>query len=202
MLGKCVVLAGLAKRANQSQDDSYINLYETFNFEPADFKVVATFLIKSSFSPHVVKGLRGRIVLEGVKTKEDADAKAHLLAKAYHTASHLRLDPLQEQCVNKLRMLPDIGSSALMAVMIYFVRAHRYGHAVEAEMEEWLVDRASGDFWKVVAEEGETFARMMGENIHMRMGVLERIAGVGGKAMVVEEDDQEEMVEDEGEEVG
>lgn len=173
------------KPSDEQKEDSQIKLCD---IEAEDFKIVARYLIKGSFSPHVVKGRHGRSVIEGVKTSEDADALAQELAKIYRTASRLHFGALQQHCVDKLRHLPAVSPSALLLVMIYFNAAQGHGCTAEAEMEEWVVYRVSRNFWELVKTQGETFERMMADNIHLRMNVLDRAAGVQRQTKEWEDD--------------
>lgn len=153
-------------------------MHDTLETKAKDFKVVATFLIKGSFFPHIVKGHQGRPVLEGVRTDNDANTTAEHLAKAHHTASRLRFGALQLLCVDKLRVLPAVSPSTLMVMIIYFNGATRHGSTAEPDMEEWLVDRIANNYWQLTRNHGDSFSRMMEENIHFRRSVLDRVAGL------------------------
>lgn len=194
-LGQSAVLTALIHYADEKKEDTYIKLNEAYKTEPGEFKPVATWLCKGSISPHLIKGTKGRAVLEGVKTKEDAEKAAKIFAQVYHTAARFHLGALQKHCVDKLHVLPATTSLGLVYAAVYFNAAKRHEWASELKMEEWLVSRLALNILDVMEEEGIGLAQVLRDNIHLRMNVWDRVAGLQG----LEGDEEEEKEEDEAE---
>lgn len=187
------MLGALIHYADEKKNDSYIKLDEAHKIEARTFEPVAAWLNKGSISPHLIKGRKGRAVLEGVHTKEDATNAAKLLASVYYTAARLQLSALQMHCVDKLHYLPATTSLGLIWATTYFNGAKVHGWASEITMEEWLVSRIALIFWDMVAEEGYGLKTVLKNNTHLRMSVMDRVAGI---QKLVEEDEEEEWEED------
>lgn len=188
-------------QTNHQSPDTFINLSEHFDIGPEDFRPVATYLHKGSFSPETKTTRDGKIVVEGVVTEADADNAAQRFAQAYHTASLLQMGPLLQQCVEKLRRLPLVGPLALIIVTTYFGRAQQYACAATAGMEEWLVSCISGSFWRLIKENGMRFGRIMEDMPHLRMRVLDRMAAMRRRGED-EEDGEDGEDEEDGEDSG
>lgn len=121
--------------------------------------------------------------IDGVKTTQDADGFAQQLVKDYHTASLLRFDAMQQHCVGKLARLPPLSPMVILIVMTCFERTQKHQCGAEAEMEMWLVNIISREYWRLTSVEGSGFGRLMQRNAGLRNRVLRRVAEMGREAV-------------------
>lgn len=174
-LAQCVELSGLVHCTDHKGGESYIKLFESHEIDAKSFKPIATFLIKGSFSPHLIKGPHGP-VLEGLRTADDANEAAQRLGQIYNTASHLHFAELQQHCVEKLDYLPTLSPLGLRIVMTCFLRSTVHDCSAERGMQQWLAARIVGSFWELMREQGTAFVGFLQENDGLRRHVICEVA--------------------------